>query len=277
MEIIKIKNISELKKIKIKFNTKTEIHYTSDNFEYCFLVRLRRFTNKLLVLSNGAIDPKRSKPPVFMRSKWSDDFDGSQVFLDDPTIHKDKLRIGWGQGSEEEFVLEVYSEIIKTLTARLKYLDKDVYYYGSSAGGFMSMVLSSMHNDSNVIVNNPQTDVIKYVESASKPLIELVYGNVDYAYEHYAHRLDVIEAFKYYGYTPNILYIQNRLCSPDMKKHYFPYMQKYSKNNLDMERTSTLFYHNKKAGHAPLGREETVKLINSKMDVQRTIKNAFFK
>lgn len=277
MKIIKIKNISEIDDIKIKYNIKTEIHYASENFTYCFLVRLKRFTPKILVLSNGAIDPKKSKPPVFMRNKWSDDFDASQIYLDDPTIHKDKLRIGWGQGTENEFVLEVYSEIIKKLTAKLKIEDENVYYYGSSAGGFMSMILSSMHNYSNVIVNNPQTDVIKYVESASKPLIELVYGDVDYAYENYAHRLDVIEAFKYYGYTPNILYLQNRLCSPDMKKHYFPYMQKYSKSNLDLERTTTIFYHNKKAGHAPLGKEETVKLINSKMDVKRTLMNRLFK
>lgn len=276
MEIIKINSISELEKLKIKMNKKVEIHYTSNNFTYCFLVRLKRFSPKLLILSNGAIDPKRSKPPVYMRHKWSDDFDSSHIFLDDPTIHKDKLRIGWGQGLKEEFVLEVYSEIIKTLTKKLEVENKNVFYYGSSAGGFMSMVLSSMHENSNVIVNNPQTDVIKYAETASKPLVEMVYGTVEYGYENYAHRLDVIEAFKYYGYTPNILYVQNRLCGPDMKKHYFPYMQKFSKNKLNMEQTKTLFYHNKKAGHNPLGQEDTVKLINDTMNVKRSYKHRFF-
>lgn len=276
MNIIKIQDIEDLNNIKIKFNKKMEIHYTSDNFTYCFLIVLKKHSEKLLVLSNGAIDPKRSKPPVYMRSKWSDEFDASHIFLDDPTIHKNKLRIGWGQGAEDEFVLEVYSEIIKLLTKKIAVEDKNVYYYGSSAGGFMSMILSSMHEESNTIVNNPQTDVIKYVESASKPLIENVYGDVEYAYKNYAHRLDVIKAFKYYGYTPNILYVQNRLCSPDMQKHYFPYMQKYSKAKLDMEKTSTLFYHNKKAGHSPLGREDTVKLINSKMGVKKIRKRFFF-
>jgi len=276
MDIIKINSISELEKIKIRFNKKTEIHYTSDNLTYCFLVRLKRFTSKLLVLSNGAIDPKRSKPPVYMRHKWSDDFDASHIFLDDPTIHKDKLRIGWGQGIKEEFALEIYSEIIKTLSKRLEIKDNDVYYYGSSAGGFMSMVLSAMHSNSNAIVNNPQTDVKNYAESASKPLIEKIYGSIEYAYENYAHRLDVIEAFKYYDYTPNILYVQNRLCGPDMKKHYFPYMQKFTKSKLNLQQTKTLLYHNKKAGHNPLGQEDTVKLINDTMNVKRSYKLKLF-
>lgn len=268
MKIIKINNISDLESIRIRNNKKIEIHYTSDNLTYCFLVRIKRSSKKLLVLSNGAINPQKKTPPVYMRHRWSDDFDASHIFLDDPTIHKNGLKIGWGQGIEEEFALEIYNEIIKTLARRLSIEDKDVYYYGSSAGGFMSLILASIHTDSNVIVNNPQTNVIKYAENYSVPLIESVYGNVDYAYEKYSHRLDVIEAFKHYKHTPNMLYIQNRLCRPDMVNHYTPFMQKLNKNKLNIEQLQSFLYHNKKAGHNPLGQDETVKIINNSMNVK---------
>lgn len=267
MTIIKINNINELETVRIKTDRKVEIHFTSENMTYCFMIRLKRSCKKLLVLSNGAIDPSKKTPPVFMRNKWSDDFKSSHIFLDDPTIHKNGLKIGWGQGVEGEFALEVYNEIISILVKRLSVEDENVFYYGSSAGGFTSLLLASMHKQSKAIVNNPQTNVIKYAENFAVPLIESVYGSVDYAYENYSHRLDVIEAFKYYENTPKILYIQNRLCKSDMVRHYTPFMQKMNKEKLNFEQLQSFLYHNKKAGHNPLGKDETVKIINSTMDV----------
>lgn len=262
----KISSIVELDRIRLKYGKETKVIYKSGELEYHFLILPRRRSKQLLVFSNGAVDIQKKRPPVFMRHSWKEDFNCSLVFLDDPTIHNLGLRIGWGQGTKNEYALEIYNEIIEVLTGKINVPDGQVYYYGSSAGGFMSMVLASMHKGSNAVVNNPQTSVKMYNAKASVPLLEKVYGSVENAYENYVYRVKVSEAFKAYENTPSIYYCQNRLCHSDMKRHYTPFLKQVNEIGLDLGQLKLLLYHDREAGHSPLGREETVRLIKNCMN-----------
>lgn len=260
-----IKSIEEVKDIPFEVGRDIKITLESNYLNYHFRVIPKNYDEKLLVFSNGAVDVAKKQPPVFMRHSWQDEFKSSLVYLDDPTIHGLGLKLGWGQGRIEEFALEVYSTIIIELAKSLQINDDKVFYYGSSAGGFMSLVLSAMHKKSKGIVNNPQTDIKNYSENFSVPLLEKVYGSVEKAYSDYLYRVKATEAFVEYDNIPEIYYCQNRSCSSDMKKHYTPFLKQINDQKLDIEKVNLLLYHDKKAGHNPLKKEETVHLINSIM------------
>lgn len=261
MEYI-IENLNEIDNLVLAKGQSNNIVYKSEYYEYNLLVYVKERFDNLVVLSNGAVNYEKKAPPIFMRSKWARDIEGSLIYLDDATIHNTKLNLGWGQGNTKEFVLRVYSEIVKKIAKNLSIKNEKVCYFGSSAGGFMSMVLSSMHVDSFAIVNNPQTDVKSYYEGHSKPLLELSYGDIDNAYNNYIERVNVVEAFKHSGYIPKVYYIQNQISNHDIKFHVTPFLKAMKDNDLDIEKLIFINYFDKEKGHTPLDREPALNSLN---------------
>lgn len=257
-----IKNINEINELIFDSNEMNRIIYKSEHFEYNVLVCNKEKFDRIAILSNGAVNPEKESSPVFMRSSWSKDIDSSLIFLDDSTIHNTKLSLGWGQGNSKEFVLSIYSQIIKEIVKNLSIEDEKVCYFGSSAGGFMSMLLSSMHINSFAVVNNPQTDITKYHDGHSKPLLELSYGSVENAYTNYGERISVIDAFKYYGNTPKVYYIQNQISNHDLKFHVNPFIKLMKDDELGIEKIIFINYFDKEKGHNPLDKKSALKSLN---------------
>src|SRR5699024_10831615 len=76
-----------------------QVEYIGLNF--FFKSFLKEGNDKLIFLSNGAVDRTKKEPPVYMRSSWADDIKANCVFIDDRTIHGTILRIGWGVGVQD--------------------------------------------------------------------------------------------------------------------------------------------------------------------------------
>lgn len=261
MEYI-IENLNDIDKLTFEEGIDNYLIYRTENFEYNLLVYYKQQYDNLVVLSNGAVNYEKKAPPIFMRSKWARDIEGSLIYLDDATIHGTNLNLGWGQGNANEFVLRVYSEIIKKVSCRLEIPSNKTCYYGSSAGGFMSILMSTMHTGSFSIVNNPQTDVKNYHEGHSKPLLELSYGSIENAYENFGERVNLICAFQYYNYVPKIYYIQNQFSHHDLKFHVNPFIKSMKEKQLDIEKVIFLNYFDKEKGHTPLDKNPAVRSLN---------------
>ncbi|MCG1009955.1 hypothetical protein J4760_07980 [Salinicoccus sp. ID82-1] len=256
---------TELKKVKLPFNRQTQLEVLHEGRTYHFLLYLRKRTDHLLVMSNGAINPVKKRPPVFMRSTWTDSLPGSLIFIDDPTLHGTDLRLGWGQGTRDQFALEVISNLIDTISEMLKYDRSQIFFYGSSAGGFMSLMYATMLAGTTAIVNNPQTNVLRYYATSSDPLIRHVYGILDRGImmEQYGHRLSVAEAFSHYGNVPRIHYFQNTLCLHDMRNHLEPLIAEMEAGGLDMSQLYVHHYFDAEAGHRPLSKAGTERILHS--------------
>ena len=271
--------------IQINFEDITIDSLTANNQETLAIVKedeifyikifLKGYSNKVVVFSNGALDPEKKKPPVFMRESWIDDFDFNAIFIDDRTIHGKELKIGWGVGTPERHFLVDYSEIIKKVINELNFKNENIFYYGSSAGGFMSMGLSSMHDKSTAIVNNPQTYVYNYFESYVNDLVEKVFidKNKNEVFKECAERFSITALFKKYKRVPNVHYIQNRLCKSDMRNQYLPFLKIVDKYNVDATPINFILYNNYKSGHNPLGKDDTLKIINSIINKDNIILN----
>ncbi|MBY8908340.1 S9 family peptidase [Salinicoccus roseus] len=255
---------ASLSTLKLPFNRQVQLNIIHGGRKYHLLLYLRKRTDQLLVISNGAINPKKKKPPVFMRSSWIQDFPGSLIFLDDPTLHDGDLTLGWGQGTVEAFALEEIASFVDVLADRFNYKRENIHFYGSSAGGFMSMIYAVMLEGTSAVVNNPQTNVLNYYPSAVEPLMEHVYGTCDREelLGRYGHRLSILEAFKYYGHVPVIHYFQNQLCEKDLNQHLNPLIKGMQEEGMEMNHLYVNQYFDSDAGHSPLSKEGTIRLLN---------------
>lgn len=261
MEYI-VNNLNEIDELILEDNNKIQIVYKSDYFEYNLLVFVRNSFDNLVVLSNGAVNYDRKAPPIFMRSKWANEINGNLIYIDDPTIHGTNLNLGWGQGNNKEFALRIYSEIINKIAKLIGVDSSKTCYYGSSAGGFMSMILSSMHEGSFSVVNNPQTDVKSYHSGHSHPLLELSYGDINVPYIDFKERVNVVANFKYTSYVPKVYYIQNQYSHHDLKYHVNPFIKDMKENNLDLEKIYFINYFDKERGHTPLEKSSALNSLN---------------
>lgn len=261
MEYI-IENLNDIDNLTFETGVASHLIYRTENFEYNLLIYYKKQHDNLVVLSNGAVNYEKKSPPIFMRSKWARDIEGSLIYIDDATIHGTNLNLGWGQGNTNEFVLRVYSEIIKKISCKMEIKSNKVCYYGSSAGGFMSILMSTMHTNSFSIVNNPQTDVKSYHEGHSIPLLELSYGTVENAYENFRERVNLVTAFQYYNYVPKIYYIQNQFSHHDLKFHVNPFVKSMKEKELEIEKVFFLNYFDKEKGHTPLDKEQAIHSLN---------------
>ncbi|MGK9044811.1 glycosyl transferase [Mammaliicoccus vitulinus] len=239
-----------------------------DDLDFYIKLNLKENNDKLVVFSNGAMDPSKSKPPVFMRSKWHEDFNANCLYIDDRTVHYKQLRIGWGVGREKRHFLIDYSEIAKRVAEHLNIAAQNVVYCGSSAGGFMSMYLATLHKASTAVVNNPQC----YVDRYDKINVEKLYKKIfpgrsrDYIKKQYAIRLSITSLFRNENYVPKIYYIQNRLCLTDVTRHYEPFCNFLDKYEINSSNIKFILYNNKEKGHDPISREATIDFVNKVLE-----------
>lgn len=245
-------------------NNNQVIQVNKDNIDFYIKLNLKENNDKLIVFSNGAYDPNKSKPPIFMRSKWYEDFNANCLYIDDRTVHNNKLRIGWGVGSADRHYLKDYAYIAQKVATQLNIQPENVIYLGSSAGGFMSMHMATMHKGSSAIVNNPQCYVDRYDTINVNRLYKTIFPELsrDEIKKKYALRLSLTSLFRSKKYVPNVYYIQNRLCETDMENHYTPFCEYLDKYEIDSSSIKFILYNNKALGHGPITKQQTVEFTN---------------
>lgn len=134
------------------------------------------------------------------------------IFYNDPTLYNNpKLTLGWCIGKNDEWYLPVISDIIRILASKNNIKPKNILFYGSSAGGFTSIMLSTLIKNSASIVNNPQIFILKYVESQVNHMLNACFDNLELekVLTYYKYRFDAVELFKHEKYVPYITYLVN--------------------------------------------------------------------
>lgn len=227
-----------------------------------FRLFLKKQSNSLIAFSNGAIDYTKKKPPVFMREKWQGDYDSHCIYIDDPTLHNGDLRVGWGFGEDNHYYLETISLIIKKISSILNIQSENTIYFGSSAGGFMSLMLATMHPDTIAVVNNSQFTVKeeRYINFVKSKYSE--YTN-DEIQEKFAIRFSFYKLSEYHGYFPKIYYVINRYSKADKNLQYIPFQEYVDTHKALSSKVEFIKYHSPN-GHSGLyTREQTSRLLNS--------------
>ena len=253
-----------------QFEIPYEPLYLSVNYNqvsYEFLLNRQQSSDKLVVFGSGAFNAEKMKPPIFQRYSWMSDFTESTIFYNDPTLYNGSLNLGWGQGTEERFYLEELATILKVILKNMNITNDKTLFYGSSAGGYMSLFLAGFLKGARALVNNPQTIVTNYYQSHVDNMLAVAYPSLsrDEILEKYNERLNVLEFYKKIEFVPKITYIQNIACSHDFNKHYWPFIKglKEMDENIFNHEIEFILYANKEQGHNPLEKAESIAHIQS--------------
>src|SRR5699024_425210 len=137
---------------------------------------------------------------------------------------------------------------------------KEIMYFGSSAGGFMSIAMASMHKGTYAVVNNPQTYVNKYLKAYKTAVYKSAFPNMTEKeiLMKYRSRLSLVSIFARYKNVAIVYYLQNRLCEGDMKNHLTTFLDSLDRYKLNSQNINGILYNNKQAGHNPAGKQATI-------------------
>ena len=145
---------SELRSYVVKNDCIYILSVNKDDVKYEYLINFKSNNKKLIVFNNGAVAGGNVKVPVFQRHSWANNLKTSSIFVMDPTLYVADLAIGWGIGKNDNYYLENSSLILKTIIDKMNINIEDTVIYGTSAGGYLSIIMGIYLKGSRVVADN---------------------------------------------------------------------------------------------------------------------------
>ncbi|SHF75738.1 glycosyl transferase family 2 [Ornithinibacillus halophilus] len=248
-------------------NTPFIIDVQKQQVSFEFLIRLKQESEKAIVFGSGAYDATSElEPPIFQRHKWIKHFDDNLIYYNDPTLYLGKINLGWGFGYEDRHYLMEVASILKILLDKMSIEREKTLFYGSSAGGFMSLMLAGFIKGTIALVNNPQTIVWNYYDRHVNGMFSSAHPKLtrEEIIDNYAERLNVLSFYKKINFVPNIIYLQNLASDRDLTHHLNPFI--VGLGQIDMgdfiDRVKVDLYYDKELGHSPLRLKESLHYID---------------
>lgn len=259
-----IQSINQLRNINISYEQLEGIYFNMEEpfllsvewqgINYEFIIRMKLQSKKLIILGSGASE--KQSPPIFQRYTWIKDFEESVIFYNDPTLYLGEISLGWGQGTIERYYLKDIAIILEKIIRKINILKENVLLYGSSGGGFMSLILAGYLRGTFALVNNPQTILTNWYTTPITQVFQLSYPNlsIQEIKDTFAERINVIAFYNKIGYVPPIYYLQNIAADFDMKNHLEPFITGLQElERIDaVNKVKLDLYFDKQLGHIPL-------------------------
>jgi hypothetical protein len=191
-------------------------------------LKLLSGSDTLFVMLNGAVD--RAKPlPVFARWNWGKVLGGHVLAFCDPTLYlDDQIRLGWFVGNRSIDPMQALLRTVELVRVQLGIAHSCVVFYGSSGGGFASMIAAASSPVGRAIVVNPQTAITSYYPKAVDRIAQVfaVGWTPQRCLEEYPLRWSALEAIAEAGRRQNdlrIVYAQNQLDNVHYARHFIPF------------------------------------------------------
>lgn len=203
---------------------------------YEYLINRRSDNDKLVVFNNGAVAEGDVTVPVFQRHSWANILKTSSVFCMDPTLYLNGfLQIGWGIGKNEDYYLENSSLILKKIIEKMGIFLENTVIYGTSGGGYLSIIMGIYLKGAKVVADNAQLDVRNWIyKEALTSVITFAFDNIGDALN-YKERFSIIDAFEKHDYVPKI-YMHVNLCSAaDNSTQLIPFLKSAETMKYDGE------------------------------------------
>ena len=260
----------ELEDIVFPFNERVGLCININNVKYEFLLNLKENSDKLIVFGPSAYS--MSQPRDVFRPKfdrWSWDFKYSTIHYNDPTSYLSKnIRAGWGVGTKDDWYLDKISKIISMFSNKLNVLNKNILFFGSSQGGFMSLALSTLIKDSKALADIPQLDVYNYWPIHWEYLKKYSFFEDDDSFilKNYGYRVNIIDLIKREEYIPKIILILDFSVLIDVESQYLPFLNQLKNLAFNYHDFIKIIIGNKNQGHTPLFKNYIMPIIYHVLD-----------
>lgn len=240
-----------------------------DGVPYEYLINRRSDNDKLIVFNNGAIAEGNVSVPVFQRHSWANILKTSSVFCMDPTLYLNSfLQIGWGIGKNDNYYLENSSLILKKIISKMGIRLENTAIYGTSAGGYLSIIVGIYLKGAKVVADNAQLDVRNWIfKDALDSVVTFAFDNIGAALN-YKERFSVVDAFEKNQYVPKI-YMHVNLCSmADNSTQLIPFLKNAEtmrsiKEYNDIE---VILHFEPDKGHNGIGMDEAIHFLYRILD-----------
>ncbi len=230
-------------------------------------------SDTLTVLLPGAIN--REKGLIdFQRHSWAKELGTSVVSFSDPTIRADNdISIGWFQGNEADFAVNLLAEILLEIMSSNEFSPSRVTFLGSSAGGFVGLKLANKFPETRVVAINPQIFLYNYVQSHYERMMRACYPSQSVQESASKYRDRIIVDPPSPDRQGQIHIIQNTMD----ERHYEQHLKLYLKNmnesefyvsnieSIDSNKVrglNVLLYEDALLGHSPPNKETTLRYLD---------------
>lgn len=148
------------------------------------------------------------KKPLFHRLSWK--FRQSTILFNDPTRYVDvdddytkDLQGGWSVGTYDDYFLRNISEMILQIASYFNFTNDKILFYGSSMGGFTSLMLGTMVKGSMVLADLPQLYLMNFGHFTSKVIGKLYSDYSDEELEKVSYKFSFMGLMKKENYVPD--------------------------------------------------------------------------
>jgi hypothetical protein len=237
-------------------------HIKGEGLPIFLFAKITGPSNPLIVFGQGMVVRDQIALPRFQRMDWADSFSENVIILSDPTLHLgDDVTLGWLLGTHDNYITPKIAEAVKRARDQLKLADQNILFYGTSAGGFGSLMLSTHFENAAVFVNNAQTNVLKFTRGGVARLLQVAFAGIsrDEAAKRYGERFSFMEALRRGARLPRLYYLQNILDDDHYNDQLLPLMSAVTipaaaKSGTHIERQFIVdLYIDNKTLHNPLG------------------------
>lgn len=218
-----------------KLCNKHKYIYNHDSYYFNYIVN--NHSKDIIFFFSGSYNKNKIITPYFPRNSWCDySTKYNYVFISDPTMNfidcnKNKYSEWIDENLQEKpfnigfYILDLFNKKSKIKTFIDKYIKEkgpfeNIYFSGSSYGGYASLVYGSMYKNVNIFIQNPQTNIFNYYDRICQGIVSLCkYLNLKCNYNDLINYNNLI--------TSKILYIQNLDDDFHYLNHYIPFYLKY--------------------------------------------------
>lgn len=270
----KKEDIKKLEDVLSIQSNRFESNLEKNGFKFSFLCNLKRWTKRLVIINQSAIDITKQRPPVYQRWKWADDFNATTIVLNDPMLYLGSdLNGGWWIGTRDVDLIDLFINEVKRLAKKLDVSSDNVFFYGGSAGGFTSLQMAASYPNSTAIVDIPQTDLTRYAQrNQIKRAFEAGFGAGTFENQRDSHldRLSVISRIKKNKFGFKLIFLQNTNDTHHVRTHFIPLINYLKKINIVKYKCFGYdLMHPTRGGHFPLGRYETTFVVNRTLELSK--------
>ncbi|MBR2743518.1 MAG: hypothetical protein IKD89_08005 [Clostridia bacterium] len=233
-----------------------------DETKYEFLINHVPGAGKMAAFGTGTVNRARGLPD-FKRNSWHPDIKVTSIWYADPTLYEGNLALYWYYGTNKRWHLKNIAFILAVICQKNGYSLEDSLLFGSSGGGYSSLVLATLlHGKAYVI--NPQIFLFNYFPDHYEKFLKDVLDAKEKPVEE---RVNIISLFKKERYLPRIHYVQNMQSIRDVRMQVIPFLKDISEKQMNCQDVLSMEYFYLPGGHNSMPDKDTsLELINRGLD-----------
>ena len=196
-------------------------------------------SDRMIAVGTGAAD--RTQLPYYKNHEWVSDLSVTTVWYADPTLHENTLTLCWYYGNTDRWYLEEIAFLLAYISYRQDLSPEDIFFYGSSGGGYASMILGGLLHG-NVFAVNPQLILSNYHASYYDRFLRTAVGTGTTPPEE---RIHVAKLYQRERFLPQARLLQNTVSEDDVRKQRDEFLSELSGICTDWDRLITTSEYSK--------------------------------